>query len=140
MKTNFFTAFRIWILAQMIYLIINLMCLPLYHSMPWIIFLYAELLGIGLGIPALIAFGLCFHALASNCDSNIACISAIALAGLLITFTATLLAAFLIDGNAIWQIWVQNIAFPLFGIFSAALSMFFNRKRIMKVIRLPAHP
>ncbi len=130
MKINLFIAFKIWLTAQIIYLAINIVALPMLRFSPGIVFLYSEAFAIGCGLPALALFATGFHLFKIYCRSVPAQAVIIGSTGIIITFLATLLAANLFSGNSFWDAWQDNVEFPLCGLLSAAISLLSYRKHI----------
>ena len=116
-KRNFSIAFRIWLRAQLFYLLLNLLTL----FMPGI-FLISEAYAVIFGVPACLFFGGGYHIIIRHCRSKEVLVAAILAIATLITFLATIGAAWQFSHRDFWQEWKNWMLFPVTGILCAMIS------------------
>ena len=117
MKNNFSITFRIWLRAQGFYLLLNLVALAIPP-----IFFVSEAYAIIAGIPACVVFAFGYHLVMRYCHFKMVLVAAICGIAAIITFGATLVAAWHFSPGNVWHEWTGNYIFPVAGIGCAIVS------------------
>lgn len=129
MKKSFSIAFSIWLRAQALYLLLNLL-IPI----TWVV---AAGLAVLCGIPALLLFWLYLYAVRSVAKNRVQIVVAAFAGGMVITFLATLLAAYFFDSHHTWRAFMDYIIFPAVAMLCAAVSILGSFRSLSQL--LPAN-